>query len=289
MSWTTSYEEVRKHLFKIETPDGYGTGFLFVYNSTRTAIGIATANHVLANADRWQQPIYVTHALSQHQVLLAPSDRVVYPDANRDTAALLIFQGTESVAELMKHLPQNPMTLVEATKYMRVGTPVGWIGYPAIVPETLCFFRGHVSAFQQGTDAYLIDGVSIHGLSGGPVFTDEKNPQVLGSISAYLPNRSAGATLPGLIQAYDLTALHNTITRIRNVDDARAQAAEAAKQAEAAQANQATAVPVPPLSQPTLVAPPAASDGATKSAAPETDAATGSQLTVANRATRTLT
>jgi hypothetical protein len=47
---------------------------------------------------------------------------------------------------------------------------------------------------------YLIDGVAINGVGGGPVFAALKNdqPQLLGTISAYMPNRMRGDALPGL-------------------------------------------------------------------------------------------
>jgi trypsin-like peptidase len=226
MSWTATQAIVRDHLFKIETPDGYGTGFLFVYGANGVAIGIATADHILRNANRWNQPIRVLHTSSGLEAMLNDAERVIFPDARRDTAALLMYITNREVAALAERLPKTPLTLVDVSKFIPVGEPVGWLGYPAVATETACFFRGHVSAFLHGVDAYLIDGVSIHGLSGGPVFTDERNPRLLGSISAYLPNRSAGGTLPGLIQAYDLTALHTTIATMRTWDEARERAAE---------------------------------------------------------------
>jgi hypothetical protein len=43
---------------------------------------------------------------------------------------------------------------------------------------------------------YLVDGVAINGVSGGPVFDDRCH--LAGLVSAYLPNRVApNTTLPG--------------------------------------------------------------------------------------------
>ncbi len=148
MSWNAAEEIVRKHVFKIETPDGYGTGFLFAYNTNRFVIGIATAAHVLSNANKWQQPIRITHAESGREVWLPQGNRVIWPDVARDTAALIVFKTEKPTMELAAALPEKTLPLVDPKKMIRIGVPVGWLGYPAIVPETLCFFRGHVSAFQ---------------------------------------------------------------------------------------------------------------------------------------------
>ena len=44
------------------------------------------------------------------------------------------------------------------------------IGFPTIEPYKLCFFSGSISAGRDDDSAYLIDGVAINGVSGGPVF-----------------------------------------------------------------------------------------------------------------------
>ena len=58
---------------------------------------------------------------------------------------------------------------------------------------------------------------------GGPVFAhlEDDQPQVLGTIPAYKPNRQRGDTLPGLLQAHDVAALQTTVTKIKTVDEER--------------------------------------------------------------------
>jgi len=65
-------------------------------------------------------------------------------------------------------LPEDLVPLRPIQNALPIGVEVGWLGYPAIGPWTLCFFRGNVSARQEAS--YLIDGVAINGVSGGPVF-----------------------------------------------------------------------------------------------------------------------
>lgn len=47
MSWEQAYATVKPYVFRIQTPDGSGTGFLFGFNKNRTVFGIATAAHVI--------------------------------------------------------------------------------------------------------------------------------------------------------------------------------------------------------------------------------------------------
>ncbi len=85
---------------------------------------------------------------------------------------------------------------------IRVGVEVGWVGYPGVSParDRLCFFSGRISAWLEDKHAYLVDGVAISGVSGGPAFFvgSKGQPVLLGVMSAYLPNKTTGAPLPGL-------------------------------------------------------------------------------------------
>lgn len=63
-----------------------------------------------------------------------------------------------------------------------------------------CFLSGHISAYLQDKEAYLIDGVSIHGVSGGPVFYRDDNGNVIiaGIVTNYYPNPVQDQSWPGL-------------------------------------------------------------------------------------------
>ena len=78
------------------------------------------------------------------------------------------------------------------------GAELGWLGFPGLVYPELCFFRGVVSGYQEKPPIYLIDGVAISGVSGGPAF--DQTGLLVGLISAYVPNQvDTGTTLPGLM------------------------------------------------------------------------------------------
>ena len=104
-----------------------------------------------------------------------------------------------------------------------IGVDVGWLGFPAIVSQTLSFFSGNISARQENRSAYLIDGVAINGVSGGPVLysTPTEGVQIVGIISAYMANRNRGDALPGLSFAQDVSHFHGVTSQIRSFDEAR--------------------------------------------------------------------
>jgi S1-C subfamily serine protease len=218
MNWNQIVEKVTPHVVKIETPEGHGTGFLCFYNQTRHFVFIATANHVVENADRWQQPIRIHHQPSSDVVLVSESQRVIYTDPARDSAVILL-EATKL------NLPQEPIKLRPTQHRLPIGVEVGWLGYPAIGPFTLCFFSGNISAWQDFRQAYLIDGVAINGVSGGPVIysTSTEGVEIVGAISAYIPNRATGSSLPGLSVAQDVSHFHDVLLHIQSIDDAARQ------------------------------------------------------------------
>lgn len=218
MNWDAIVDKVMPYIVKIETPSGHGTGFLCMYNQDKTFCGIATARHVVSYADEWQQPIRLRHYPSTTTVFLKEADRIVFPDEETDSAVILLRSG-----EL--EIPQDSIPLLPNSVSLAIGTEVGWLGFPALAPSSLCFFSGNVSARQEWRHAYLIDGVAINGVSGGPVVysTPTDGVQIIGTISAYVSNRATGDTLPGLSIARDVSHFHETVSTIKSMDEAREQ------------------------------------------------------------------
>jgi len=112
---------------------------------------------------------------------------------------------------------EEPVPLLDQEYVLRVGTDVGWIGFPTLEPDTPCFFSGNISARQDHRNAYLIDGVAINGVSGGPVILIDDNDlaKIVGTVSAYKMNKTGGNTLPGLLIAQDLSLFHDVISHVR--------------------------------------------------------------------------
>ena len=221
MNWDTSIKAIEPHVVRIETPNNYGTGFLAFYNHDRAWCGIATAAHVVSHADEWQQPIKIRNAATPSQRFLKAEDRVIFIDSSTDSAVVLFLKG-----DLV--LPESPIALLPVDQPCRVGSDVGWLGFPNIEPNTMCFFAGTISAWQPARKSYLIDGVAINGVSGGPVFhcPDSKSVQIIGCVSAYHPNLATGAALPGLARAQDVSQFHAAAAHIRSIDEANAKKKE---------------------------------------------------------------
>ena len=216
MNWDQIASKVSPIIVKIETPTGSGTGFLCFYNEPKTLCGIATALHVVSHADEWLQPIRITHHQSKEVVLLKEQDRHIFLNWATDSAVILL-----SIGNLP--FPEDPIKLLPANAPISLGSDVGWFGFPSIDPYTLCFFSGSVSAYREDRKAYLIDGVAINGVSGGPVVysTETEGVQIVGTISAYQANRLGPDTLPGLSIAQDVFYFHDVIQRIKSLDEAR--------------------------------------------------------------------
>jgi hypothetical protein len=243
MSWDEVVQRVLPSVVKIETPAGHGTGFLCFYNDTRTFCGIATAHHVVERADQWQQPIRINHYHSNTTVFLKESDRVIWVDKTKDSAIILIATG-------QLNFPEAPIQLLPIERRLPIGREVGWLGYPAIAAYTACFFSGNVSALEDWRNAYLIDGVAINGVSGGPVIYSDPTDgvQIVGSISAYRANRATGEVLPGLSIAQDVSHFQAMAAAVRTID-------EATRQREALDAEQQQAPQQPPQLQQVDAAP----------------------------------
>jgi hypothetical protein len=202
---------------KISHPGGYGTGFLAFYNHDKSWCGIATAAHVVSHADVWQQPIRISHEASGTSEFYSTDGRVIFVDQATDSAIVFCLKR-------QLKLPEIPIALLPVGTLCGLGSEVGWLGYPSIEPSTLCFFTGAVSARIDRISAYLIDGVGIQGVSGGPVFhcTESDEPQIIGCVSAYF----GGQTTPGLLKAQDVSEFQGIADTIRNVDEANRRKAE---------------------------------------------------------------
>ncbi len=200
---------------RIWTPQGSGTGFLVSNSGTTDLCAVATAAHVIDHAHYWEEPIRIEHPASAKTLLLRPVDRSVNLEAQADTAAV-VFRRGDFV------LPQDMLPLAAKGSYYKPGVEIGWLGYPAIPRASLCFFSGRISAWLPGESAYLVDGVAINGVSGGPAFITE-GATLVGVVSAYMPNRATGEVLPGLAVVRDVTQFHELVENFKSFDEAKAE------------------------------------------------------------------
>ncbi|MEW8203923.1 MAG: serine protease [Candidatus Thiodiazotropha endolucinida] len=213
--WHEAINKVEPCIFRIFTPGGSGSGYLISASETTGIVAIATALHVIEHANIWDEPIRVQHYQSGKIFLLKPEERAIHIDTNQDTA-VIIFEVSEF------DIPNQIPNLFEPEKILKRGVEVGWLGFPAVSAGALCFFSGRVSAQIENETAYLVDGVAINGVSGGPALWlgyDDFN--YIGVVSAYIPNRSTGEVLPGLSVIQDVSQFHDITNRIRSIDEAK--------------------------------------------------------------------
>lgn len=213
MNWEQVVQKVTPYIFKIETPAGHGTGFLYLYNDNKTWCGVATARHVVDYANTWKQPIRLTHQGSSEQIFLKDSEYIIITDWKTDSAVILFQKPTFE-------LPSELIELIPLDTPLSIGNEVSWLGFPSIEPYTLCFFSGNISAWQDFRKAYLIDGVAINGVSGGPVtyLHSTDGVKIVGIVSAYRANRASGDSLPGLLYAQDVSHFHGVLHQIRSIN-----------------------------------------------------------------------
>lgn len=215
MHWSDVVNSTLPCIVKIETPTGHGTGFLCFHNEAKSMYAIATAGHVINHADKWMEPIRIYNHDGSKSLLLNANARHVTMGELSDSAIILFSKAQDLFENTL------PLPLLDKEYVLKVGTQVGWIGFTTLEPDTPCFFSGMISARQDHKKAYLIDGVAINGVSGGPVLhIDEKEDvKVVGTVSAYRMNRTSGETLPGLLIAQDLSLFHDVITHIQSVEN----------------------------------------------------------------------
>lgn len=198
LSWADLVQRVEPLIFRIEAGGSLGTGFVISISSARTGhrrLAIATAWHVVEAAASESASVELFRAdgssLSGQTTL--PVTVMQIGPKECDTALLLV----ETKDPLLS--PEDLLPIPLKTMLPR-GSELGWVGYPGLVAPELCFFRGAVSGFQEKPPLYLVDGVAINGVSGGPAFA--RNGLLVGFVSAYLPNiRGSGHSLPGLLIA----------------------------------------------------------------------------------------
>ena len=218
MTWDEVAKSVIPYMFKIETPQGHGTGFLCSYNEILQSVGVATAYHVVQHSDKWQQPIRFVLD-SGESLLLQHEEYTVFSNPDTDSAMILIPQTCLMLSKL--RLPETLMELISPSQPLPIGCEVAWLGYPYIAPDKLCFFSGAISAWLDFRKAYLVDGVTINGVSGGPVMfqNSDKSYQVVGFVTAYIPNRATGEAAPGLIVVQDVSYFSNTIATMKSIQE----------------------------------------------------------------------
>jgi hypothetical protein len=232
MEWHDCIKAITPHLVHISTPHGSGTGWLVSVSSTTDLCAIATAAHVVDHAHYWEEPIRILHSHSGASVLLRATDRAIHLDNSIDSAAIVFHRGDLP-------LPTSTLPLTKSGYFIKPGVEIGWMGYPAMHQSNACFFSGRISHYDEPRKRYLVDGVAINGVSGGPTFRNlsdiPESPELIGIVSAYMANRATGEALPGLAVIQDASQFYDIAERFRNLDEAKSSETLPEETAEAQQ------------------------------------------------------
>lgn len=206
LRWDEVVDRASPSVYRLYAGPYAGTGFLIglgkdPQNGDSFAM-IATAWHVLEELPGTTDELEIVSA-DRKTVFTSAADQIgFYPlgDARYETGLIVLRTGKPLVDE-NELLPLFPYDSVLAR-----GTDIGWLGFPGITEPELCFFHGHVSGYLNDPPTYLVDGVAINGVSGGPAF--DNRAHVIGLVSAYIPNKVDEAmTLPGLMALVPINAI----------------------------------------------------------------------------------
>ena len=195
VDWAELIRSVEPLVYRVHA--GASVGTAFVVGVSRSDGGrhtlLVTALHVVEDVLGNDKPLDLVRPDGTLISKLTVGPVKIYPVGPRECDSALIELATRDplvTADALFPMPLETM--------LPRGEDLGWLGFPGIVFPELCFFRGVVSGHLERPPIYLVDGVAINGVSGGPAFS--RNGLVVGLVSAYLPNQVApGRTLPGLM------------------------------------------------------------------------------------------
>jgi hypothetical protein len=213
--WAKAVGTMKPYIFRIETPHSRGTGFQLTTSEDTGLCGIATALHVIQQAFEWEEPIRIEHYTSSKTLLLKPPERAIKVHTEMDLA-FVVFDKEDLP------LQQVSIPLIPEDTVLKQGIQTGWCGFPAMAPRDLCFFSGVISCYLHNENSYLVDGVAINGVSGGPSFyvNDEREVNLCGIVSEYRPNVASGVVLPGVCVFRAIGPYYQQIKAFRTLEEA---------------------------------------------------------------------
>jgi hypothetical protein len=194
--WAELIPKIEPLVYQVHAGKALGTTFMV--SVTGPADGshhamFATAWHVVKDVVQTTDPLELIRRDGVPLSKLITGPVAVYPIGPPEGDTALICAPTrEPLVEPSALLPIPLETMLPR------GADVGWLGFPGLAYPELCFFRGVVSGYSERPPIYLIDGVAINGVSGGPAF--DRTGLLIGLVSAYVPNQlDERRTLPGLM------------------------------------------------------------------------------------------
>ena len=195
MNWPSIIPKVEPLVFRVHAGEFMGTAFAVGVSDSDGGrhTMLATALHVVQSVLGNDRPIDLLRGDGVWLSTLSEGPIVIRPVGPPEFDIALIQVSTKEPLLTRSQLLPMPLETM-----LPRGADVGWLGYPGLAFPELCFFRGVVSGYRERPPLYLLDGVAINGVSGGPAF--DRDGLLIGIVSAYLPNQiTHSTTLPGLM------------------------------------------------------------------------------------------
>ncbi len=209
LPWEEISKRAEKVVFLVEMGNTTGTCFAVSISPGKNKKKIytfATAWHVIEKLTRSNKPmkLYTSDKSKAYEIM---SDRYeIFREGTKDLDTGIIEVETEMA--LVKERDLMPM--VDAGEWLPRGSEIAAVGFPGLANEDYCFFRGVVSGYKRRPPSYLVDGVVLNGVSGGPAI--DHRGRIMGLVSAYTPNRvDRYTTLPGLTTLIPISSIHSLI------------------------------------------------------------------------------
>ena len=182
LQWHEVVDRASKCVFRLHAGSASGTAFVIALGRPPQGADcyatLATAWHVLEDLPGTSDDLELV-SVDGKTVFSSAADRIgFYPlgDPRYDTGLVVVRTG-EVLVEERELLP-----LLPAESQLARGAEIGWLGFPGIAEPEICFCHGYVSGYLNDPPTYLIDGVAINGVSGGPAL--DSRAHVIGLVSA---------------------------------------------------------------------------------------------------------
>jgi Trypsin-like peptidase domain len=211
LQWADIVDRISPNVFSIRTEKSLGSGFVVSITESSEETHhtlIATAWHVIEDLVGSNGDIELVSS-DRKEKFSSVEDNIDFYQLGPELyyTALIHCSTKRRMIKRSDLLPVFPEDFILAR-----GAEIGWLGFPGIVHPELCFFSGHISGYNHDPPAYLVDGVAINGVSGGPVF--DENCNLVGMMTAYLPNRvNKSMVLPGLASVTPIGAIRFWLTQ----------------------------------------------------------------------------
>lgn len=209
-SWEEISRRTEKIVFLVELGRTTGTCFAVsissAKNKKRKIYTFATVWHVIEKLTRSSKPIKLVTADKSKAYEIMPDRYEVFREGPRklDTGIIEVESEMDLVSE------EDLLPMLDFDEWLPRGADIAAVGFPGLAEEEFCFFRGVVSGYTKSPPGYLIDGVVLNGVSGGPAV--DRGARIIGLVSSYLPNRvDRHTTLPGLTTLIPISSIRSLI------------------------------------------------------------------------------